>query len=281
MGDNSKIQWTEATWNPIRARLVKDPSKVGWFCEKVSPECKNCYAEKMNEWRGNGIPYAVDQRKKVELYLDEQTLEAPLRWKRPRMIFPCSMTDLYGEFVPFEWIGKVYATMALAGALHGHTFQVLTKRPERRLQFLTKTDEGRGIAKEQYKHIWEGVSAGTQETANRWIPMLLATPAAVRWLSAEPLLEALDLKQCYGTELNWIVVGGESGSSARPCDRRWIYEILRAGKEAKVPMFVKQLGRLSHIDDNHRYMQLKDGKGGDISEWPDALRIREYPRHAI
>jgi protein gp37 len=212
----TSIEWTERTWNPIRARN-RETSKRGWFCTKVASECKNCYAERMNSGRfGNGIRYAVDQADKVELYLDQRVLEEPLHIRKPSTFFVCSMTDLYGEFVPDEWISEVYAVMALAGALHkGHTFQILTKRPERRLHFLTQTEEGKGIAAAKYAHIWEGVSAGTKKCADAYLDILRQTPAITRWWSAEPLLEDVLVRNLNTLLINWVVVGGESGPDAR------------------------------------------------------------------
>ncbi len=205
----SSIEWTERTWNPIRAR-DRATGRQGWFCVKIAPECKNCYAERMNVARfGNGVRYAVDQQDKVGLYLDQRVLEEPLHVRKPSTFFVCSMTDLYGSFVPYVWIWRVYEIMALAGTMHGHRFQVLTKRPERRRQFLAETQQGKGITAAKYPHIWEGVSIGTQKAADKLIPILLQTPAAVRWISVEPLLEPIDLFkvptcECHGCSCSGV-----------------------------------------------------------------------------
>src|SRR6188768_21461 len=127
MGADTKIQWTGSTWSPIRARNRKT-GKVGWHCVKHSPGCKSCYSEAMNRRLGNGIDYTPAGLDEVEYFLDEKMLTQPLRWGKPRMIFVESMSDLFGDWVPDEWIDRVFAVMALAGK---HTFQVLTKRAER------------------------------------------------------------------------------------------------------------------------------------------------------
>src|SRR3990167_1499279 len=126
MGATTGIEWTDATWNPIRARN-KDTDGVGHFCEHVSEGCRNCYAERMQPRFGNPIRYAAQDREKVELFLDEEVLTAPLRWRKPRMIFVCSMTDLFADFVPDDWIDRVFDVMLQTD----HKYQVLTKRAER------------------------------------------------------------------------------------------------------------------------------------------------------
>src|SRR3990167_1704387 len=125
MGAVSKIQWTDASWTPIRARN-RATNKTGWHCEHATPGCEHCYAETMNKRLGTGLPFKPRHRKDVELFLDEKTLTAPLRWRKPRMIFVCSMTDLFADFVPDEWIDAMYGVMTQARM---HIFQVLTKRP--------------------------------------------------------------------------------------------------------------------------------------------------------
>jgi protein gp37 len=254
MGDKTAIEWTDATWNPIQG------TKGRWSCVKVSEGCKFCYAERFNVRMG-GPEYKVGVDK---LRLDEEILTQPLRWKRPRRIFVCSMTDLFEERVPDEWIQVILSVMALAGQ---HTFQVLTKRAERMCRFLSdvkrdsvldagaaamkrlglrwqKNDKlyGRGPAKGwPLDNVWLGVSVETQERADERIPHLLETPAAVRFLSVEPLLGPVhlapkdrvveQLSPWYGPtgfdptasqpvrdraswlfpKVDWVIVGGESG----------------------------------------------------------------------
>src|SRR6185437_6160437 len=134
MSANSSIEWTNHTWNPIRARNLKT-GKSGWHCEHSTTGCEFCYAEGFNKRLGTGLPFKPGHRKDVELFLDEDMLTLPLRWKKPRRIFVCSMTDVFADFVPDEWIDKMLAVMALCPH---HTFQVLTKRAERMRSHLDK-----------------------------------------------------------------------------------------------------------------------------------------------
>lgn len=220
MGDKSKIEWTDATWNPIRARN-KATGGVGHFCEKVSAGCKHCYAERMQPRFKNPIAYGPQSLDQVELFLDEEVLLQPLRWKRPRMIFVGSMTDLFGHWVPDAWLDRIWAVMALCPQ---HTFQVVTKRPERMagyFQNLQKVADqhapdtvtkyfnptqvlnirflaaggGRSFAHAPWPlpNVWLLTSVEDQATANARIPHLLECPAVVRGLSVEPLLGAVDL----------------------------------------------------------------------------------------
>ncbi|MBN8972943.1 MAG: phage Gp37/Gp68 family protein [Rhizobiales bacterium] len=209
MSDKSAIEWTDATWTPIRARNRKT-GKVGWYCEHATPGCVNCYAESFNARLGTGLPFKPGHRDDVELLLDEKMLLAPLRWKRPRMVFVCSMTDLFADFVPDAWIDRIFAVMALAPQ---HTFQVLTKRAERMRTYLSDRLRGSFVTAAALAmtpgrdwektpawnmpwplpNVWLGVSAEDQRRADERIPHLLATSAAVRFISAEPLLGPIDL----------------------------------------------------------------------------------------
>ncbi|MBA4219964.1 MAG: phage Gp37/Gp68 family protein [Methylobacterium sp.] len=214
MADRSNVEWTDATWTPIRAKH-KATGKVGWHCTHATPGCVHCYAEGMNKRLGTGLPFKPGHADEVELFLDEQMLLAPLRWKKPRMIFVCSMTDLFADFVPDEWIDRVFAVMALTPH---HTYQVLTKRSARMRAYLTGTParlgsiiflnalrlQPPGVDAEQWRraedrpfplpNVWLGVSAEDQRRADERIPDLLATPAAIRFVSAEPLLGPIDFR---------------------------------------------------------------------------------------
>jgi protein gp37 len=131
---DTKIEWTNKTWNPVRARNL-ETNGIGHFCEKISPGCANCYANRMQPRFRNKIRYNAADRDKVALFLDERVLIEPLHWRAPKMIFPCSMTDLFADFVPDEWIDRIFAVMSLAPQ---HTFQILTKRPERMRDYLAE-----------------------------------------------------------------------------------------------------------------------------------------------
>lgn len=137
MSAKSSIEWTDATYTPIRARN-RHTGKIGWHCVHKSPGCENCYAESLNKRLGTGFAFKPGHEKDIEIFLDEKMLLAPLRWKKPRMIFVCSMTDLFADFVRDEWIDKIFTVMALASQ---HTFQILTKRSSRmRSYFLARSD---------------------------------------------------------------------------------------------------------------------------------------------
>lgn len=344
MSDNSAIEWTDATWNPV----------VG--CSRVSAGCDHCYAVGMTrrlegmskavglggegkaKYRGLTIELpqaALDRGVGVngrhfngEVRCVEEALEIPLRWKKPARIFVNSMSDLFHPKVPFEFIDHVFAVMALCPQ---HTFQVLTKRPERMRDYLCQLmpdKAGRrwyeAVRGEfRYKgstgqigpedtigtrtspalpNVWLGVSIEDQATADERIPLLLQTPAAVRWVSAEPLLRPVSLEmmpspydrhngwpgtyhslngswwpavgdyeeECRHRQedlvkIDWVVVGGESGPNARPMHPDWARSLRDQCAAAGVPFFMKQL---------------HDGGGKlikNISMFPADLQIREYP----
>lgn len=211
MADNTGIEWTDASWNPIRARNKKT-GKVGWFCERKSPGCDPCYAESMNAWRGTGIPFKPGHRDDIELFLDENILMQPLRWRRPRMIFPCSMTDLFGSFVPEEMIDRIFTVMALTPR---HIYQPLTKRPDRMRDWFRRDPQDAinshagtlmhwdimpTLDVWPLPNIWPGTSVEDQRRANERIPVLMEIPAAKRWISAEPLLGPIDLETAWHGE---------------------------------------------------------------------------------
>lgn len=215
----SSIEWTEATWNPIRG------------CVKISPGCKHCYAEAFAE-RFRGVPgHPYEQGFDVRLV--PHKLADPLRWSRPTIIFVNSMSDLFQEAVPTDYIRLVTDIMLLAP---WHTFQVLTKRAERMQALLC--GELRDAA--QAPHIWWGVSVEDKRYGVPRIAHLQETPAQVRFLSLEPLLEdvtPLDLRN-----IHWVIVGGESGVGARPMQLAWVEAVLQYCADARVPFFFKQWG---------------------------------------
>jgi protein gp37 len=290
MADRTAIEWTDATWNPLRG------------CTRVSEGCKNCYAEimaarfsKPGQW-GHGLATMarvhhtgkIDHRWTGKVILVEDQLDQPLRWTRPRRIFVNSTSDLFHESVPDEWIDRILAVMALAPQ---HKFQVLTKRPERMRAYLANdwtpgrfirmtskvaADWGKeltanyvidGPAGLILPNVWLGTSIEDQATAAARIPHLLATPAAVRFVSAEPLLGPVDLTEVahhrpdlrafviydalrgYGgfqgnrmNRLDWVIVGGESGPGARPMHPDWARSLRDQCQAAGVAFFFKQWG---------------------------------------
>lgn len=351
MGDKTNIEWTSATWNPVRG------------CSVISPGCKNCYAMRQAiRQAGKGEAYEGLVRSRMKLgpvwtgktRLVKEHLDDPLRWTKPRRIFVNSMSDLFHETLTNEEIAAVFGVMA---ASPQHTFQVLTKRAERMREWFewlarnrAKNDSMAWMCireaseridahlRELRKpscwqlsgyqtswplpNVWLGVSVENQEYADERVPDLLATPAVVRFVSYEPALGPVDFgpwlvssfdhcpdetddeetdncRGCpaipndgsnggdvcsavYSPKLDWIIVGGESGPGARPFDIAWARSVVEQCKSAGVACFVKQLGahpfdcptpRHGDIADLH----LKDRKGGDMSEWPEDLRVRQFP----
>jgi protein gp37 len=336
MGDRTLISWAIATWNPVRG------------CSRVSAGCQHCYAERQAiRQAGPGQAYeglvrssASGPRWTGELAVNWDGIDQPLRWRRPRRIFVNSMSDLFHEKLSDKAIDRVFAVMLAAD---WHDFLVLTKRPERARAYLTTADRSERIQavvdaelranrrlgggpdrratmiagrRLPLPNVWIGASVEDQRSADERVPILLDTPAAVRWLSVEPLLGPVELQDedtsylrgialdlvadPIGTPgLDWIVVGGESGPGARPCRVSWIRDLVRQCDAADVPVFVKQLGAVPFEDQDasewpaawpehvecrlaepapaHEAYGLRSRKGEDPSEWPSDLRRRELP----
>jgi protein gp37 len=344
------ISWTDTTWNPVRG------------CSRVSPGCDHCYAMgQAHRFSGAGGAYeglTTIRRGKVDwsgvARFVPKELDKPLRWRKPQRIFVNSMSDLFHHSLTNEEIAAVFGVMAAAPR---HTFQILTKRPERMVEwFKWVNSEPTGLrhrrrwpnftcadnastallrstwmggplqvnGSEQWPlpHVWLGVSVENQATADERIPLLLKCPAAVRFISAEPLLGPIDLtdivtrvspgvehhrdalycdvdaeddKDWHGATLGWVIAGGESGPGARPCALEWLESVVAQCRAARVPCFVKQLGsyvvseqRACDTDEDakrefgfgSRWLWragTQDRKGGDPSEWPPELRVREFP----
>lgn len=219
MAERSSIEWTDATWNPVRG------------CTKISPGCKHCYAKTFAErFRGvKGHPYEQG----FDLRLVPEKLYEPLRWRTPRRVFVNSMSDLFHEGVPDSYIESVVDVMVQA---HWHTYQILTKRSER-MRDLLKTKLRFATAK---SHIWWGTSVEDKQYGVPRIEHLRSAPARVRFLSIEPLLENLGLIKLSG--IHWVIVGGESGPGARPMKREWVISVRRQCRQQNVPFFFKQWG---------------------------------------
>lgn len=218
MSDGSAIEWTDATWNPVTG------------CTKITRGCDNCYAERFAErWRGiPGHPFKTG----FDLTLRPERVGQPLRWKRPRMIFVNSMSDLFHKKVPKSFIDSVFDTMEAA---HWHIFQVLTKRSSLMRNYLrTRYGDGRGPA-----HIWCGVSVEDAKAKPR-LAHLRESPAGVRFLSVEPLIGAVGVMDLIG--IDWVIVGGESGPGVRPIYLEWIREVRDQCLDQNVVFFFKQWG---------------------------------------
>lgn len=219
MGAKSSIEWTDATWNPVRG------------CTKISPGCTHCYAETFAE-RFRGVPgHPYEQG--FDLRLIPGKLAEPLRWQAPKMIFVNSMSDLFHDDVPDEYIEQTARVMEAAD---WHTYQVLTKRSER-LRDLLNT-RLRWAA--DMPHVWWGVSVEDRKHGLPRVDHLRAAPAAVRFLSVEPLLEDLGAFDLSG--IHWVIVGGESGPGARPLQKSWVLNIRDRCAAGNIPFFFKQWG---------------------------------------
>jgi protein gp37 len=214
MADGTAIEWTEATWNPVTG------------CSKVSPGCAHCYAEAFAErWRGlPGHPYEQG----FELRLWPARLEQPLRWRRPRLIFVNSMSDLFHEDIPDEFVAEVFDVMVRA---EHHVFQILTKRPDRLVALSSRLPWP--------ENVWMGVSIENRRFVSR-ADALRAVPAAVRFISAEPLLGPLD--GLVLDEIDWLIAGGESGPRFRPVKADWLRNLRDRCVEEGVAFFFKQWG---------------------------------------
>jgi protein gp37 len=259
----SKIQWTDKTANPLKAQ------GGGNYCEKISPGCANCYASVLNgkgdRFGGNGKSFGgVRPEVRPEMTLNTEMLAKWARMRKPKRHFVGSMTDVFGEWVPDEMVFDLFDAMADAPM---QTFQILTKRPER-LALLTKWLPWNGLSTLP-SNIWIGTSAEDQRRLEERLPYLIRSEAQVKFLSLEPLLGSIDLGYI---DIDWVIVGGESGPNARPFGPRlsrpldliWFYRIIDQCDWINIPVFIKQVGA-SH------------SKGGDPSEWPEILRVRMFP----
>jgi protein gp37 len=310
----TKIEWADRSdWNPLRG------------CTRVSPGCGGpgphggCYAEAIaarfsdpgQAFHGFAERTKSGPRWTGRVELIEERLTAPLRWRKPARIFALSMSDLFHESVPDEWIDRIFAVMALCPQ---HTFQILTKRAERMRDWFARmaavednewlADPRRPEAAVEIRYciealartirqipfqaqvatvwplpnVWLGVSAEDQPRWDERWPALAATPAVVRWISYEPALGPLNIDALAGPD--WLVIGGESGPGARPFKIEWARSIIGQCKAAGMPVFMKQVGSCFQAilpPEPGRIFPMRDRKGGNPMEWPSDLRVREYP----
>ena len=245
MSQHSEIEWTDATWNPVRG------------CTKITPGCDHCYAETFAE-RFRGVPgHPYEQG--FDLRLVPEKLAEPLRWKTPKMIFVNSMSDLFHKDVPDEYVEAVGHVMERA---NWHTYQVLTKRSSRLRNMLqTRLQFAAGLP-----NIWWGVSVEDRAHGLARIKHLQQAPAAVRFLSIEPLLE--DLGEIDLEGIHWVIVGGESGAGARPMQKEWVLSIRDQCERARVPFFFKQWGGVR---------KSKAGRELDGKTYDDRPRVEPLP----
>jgi protein gp37 len=242
MAENSHIEWTDATWNPVTG------------CSKLSPGCKHCYAERLsNRLQAMG---QLNYRRGFEVTLQPQMLDHPMRWRRPRRVFVNSMSDLFHENVPESYILEVFSAMRRA---HWHQYQVLTKRSER----LLKMD----AFLRWEPHIWMGVSVESAKYLQR-VEDLRRTRCHVKFLSIEPLLGPLQNLDLRG--IDWVIVGGESGPGARPLNPAWARDVRELCIKSEVPFFFKQWGGVS---------KSKTGRLLDGRTWDEMPRFPAETRH--
>lgn len=337
--------WNPIRAKQVRVHADKE-LKPGTFCTRISPGCLHCYAAKINQRWGTGADYTVPNLANHAFYVGQRLLESPLRKARPCTIFGGDMYDLFHESIPDELIDRVVTVVALApwhtfqfltkradrmaryfealtwerilecanqnweGGDHGvgayNLVSVAALGKKKRLAFYGDWSSFSRLAKPPLPNLWLGVSVEDQLRADERIPLLLRTPAAVRFLSVEPQLERILLghdtpevgwiSYLHGFDgcdpvipkIDWVICGGESGPGARPFDLAWAESLRDKCKTAGVSFFMKQLGsnpqvhscrneKCTHADCGMEKVKLKDRKGGDPSEWPVALRVREFP----
>lgn len=282
MSDKTGIEWTDATWNPTKG------------CDRVSPGCDNCYAlTQAKRLKGMGsAAYQLDGDSKTSGpgFLSHEwplALDQPLRWTKPRRIFVNSMSDLFHDNISDEFIAQVWAVMALAPR---HTFQILTKRHARMRSLLSSDDFARAVGETWMRHpsrityteypgfplpnVWLGVSTENQQWADIRIPALLATPAAVRFISAEPLLGPIDLLDVK--HLDWVIVGGESGPGSRPMHPDWARSIRNQCENSETAFLFKQWGEYIPVSlCRTKVVTAPDGRDGDV--WLSGDGINHQP----
>ncbi len=329
---STSIQWTDRVWNPTTG------------CDRISPGCANCYARTIAgrfwatqyppviEQKGQsaagdedfGATHVERPREFEDVQVHDDRLDEPFKWRKPAKVFVNSMSDLFHKDIPDEFIDRVFAVMALTPQ---HAYQVLTKRPERMRDYVVSRGDPLSFHIRMHTilqnadnphstplhawplpNVWLGVSVENQHFADERIPLLLQTPAAVRFISAEPLLAPIEISEYLngdstghetggqagwqtGASLDWVIVGGESGVGARRCDVAWVRLLVVQCLSAGVPVFVKQLGPWLHIVGDKPAapgftpwasdIRLRDRKGGDPSEWPEDVRVREFPSVAV
>ena len=199
-------------------------------CTKISPGCAYCYAERITLRFKRGGPFLPGM---TTIRLHHDRLDAPAKWKTPKLVFVNSMSDLFHDEIPFDFVEEVFSRMA---KYNQHTYQVLTKRPERMLEYLQWSNN-----RDWPSHVWAGVSVENQYWADRRIPLLTRIPAKIRFLSVEPLLKSIELRG-YLNQIQWVIVGGESGPHSRPMKAEWVERIRKDCIDAGVPFFFKQWG---------------------------------------
>lgn len=260
---DTTIEWTDRTWNPLRG------------CTRISPGCQNCYAERMAaRFSGPDAPYEglakmtpQGPRWTGEIRLLPEVLQEPLKWRKPRRVFVNSMSDLFHEKVPDDFIDQVFGVM---GQCQQHTFQILTKRPDRMAAYFAQLfREGRQLfgpstKYDPYPNVWLGTSVENTDYKHR-IAELQLSPAKIRFISFEPLLG--DIGQVNLTGIHWAIAGAESGPGARPMNEDWVRSLRDQCQAAGVPFFYKQ-----RLNERGHKVSLPELDGRQWAEWPDVGR---------
>ena len=294
--NKTPIEWTDFTANPLRYR---DPDgNVVHACIHKSGGCLHCYAEALAPRYGRkGLPFTAENMKRLTAFLDENELKRMLAYRPAagKMCFVGDMTDIFGEWVPDELLDRLFAVFILRRDV---TWQILTKRADRLLSYMRTSPR----AECMIPNLWLGVSAEDQKNADERIPLLLQTPAAVRFVSYEPALGPIDFRAWLTATrqsdpmLHWILVGGESGPDARPFNIQWARDVIGQCRVGGIASFTKQLGAKPYLQFERNIreespglkltiqqigveemIRLKDRKGGTMEEWPADLRVRQWP----
>ncbi len=295
----TSIEWTDYSVNPLAA-YDRGTGKRGWGRVKISPGCANCYAERLNLRLGTQQEFTIAGADAVRLEVAPEALRQMRRAPGGSLTFVCDMTDLFHAHVSLAQVAEIWAAMASSRG----TFQVLTKRPQVARRYLgnpqfqamvrKRVDDPRSelplwmqrIAPLPWPlpNVWLGTSVESEGCAEWRIAQLLETPAALRFLSCEPLLERVVLYPDLLEDIDWVILGGESGPQARPCEAVWIANAVRECQDVGVPVFVKQLGTRARFTgwlplpgESPAPERLQHAKGGDMDEWPSRLRVREFP----
>lgn len=297
--NKTSIEWTDFTANPIKFRDAS--GKVVWGCVHASLGCVNCYAETLAHRYGKGGPFNVQTMAGLAPFLDDKELHKMRTYKPAagKRCFVGDMTDILGPWVPDDLLLRLFDVFRERQDV---TWQVLTKRADRMRAFASSLQwdgsanggsgrlwlEDKGLNRQGspisfmhvLRNVWLGVSCEDQQRADERIPHLLQTPSAVRFISAEPLIGPVNLSafitgpsdhaEGYSRSFDWVIVGGESGSGSRPCEDEWVRSLVSECSRSGVACFVKQLGSYRG--------GLQSWKGNDMSEWPEDLRVREFPR---
>lgn len=300
MGDRTRIEGSDASWNPT------------YGCSAVSRGCLNCYARRIaaRSAKQGQVYYGIAKYNSLGhprwtgklVHAADKTWE-PLKWQDGRMIAVDTMSDLFHERIPDAWRDEAYGVMALCPQ---HTFQVVSKRPQNMERYFTAPDvwqrieaEARRIYSDRHGkrypseghlagpllNVWHGVSVESQRMADKRIPVLLRVPSHRHYVAAEPLLARIDLSRYLAAGIGWVIVSGEGGPDARPCDVAWIRALVDQAHQAGTPIFVKQLGSATNVsgathETGRAPLDTRTPRASDMEEWPDAVRVRQMPEAA-